>query len=226
MAQTVAIKAERRTGTGKGAARQLRASGRVPAVIYGHGRAPEALSLGASELERALIGISAESTIIDLEVDGAPVKTLIREIQRHPYRPAILHVDFYEVHAGEKITVSVPIRIVGVPDGVRNQGGILDQVMREVEIEVLPTDIPDRVDLDVTNLRIGDSLHVSDLVVTNAQILEDAEATVCVVVAPRVEEEPAPEAEAAVAEPELIRKPKPEGEEGEEGEAEGEESEE
>ena len=226
MAQTVAVKAEKRTTAGKGAARQLRAAGRIPAVIYGHGRAAEPLSINASDLERALIGISAESTIIDLDVDGTPVKTLIREIQRHPWRPAILHVDFYEVHAGERITVSVPIRIVGIPDGVRNQGGILDQVMREVEIEVLPTEIPDRVDLDVTNLRIGDSLHVSDLVVANAEILEDVEATVCVVVAPRVEEEPAPEAEAAVAEPELIRKPKLEGEEGEAAEGEGEEAEE
>lgn len=219
MAQSVAIKAEKRASRGKGAARQLRAAGRVPAVIYGHGREPEALSLGATELERALIGIAAESTIIDLEVDGTPVKTLIRDIQRHPFRPVILHVDFYEVHAGEKLTVSVPIRIIGSPDGVRNQGGILDQVMREVEIEVLPSDIPERVDLDVTNLRIGDSLHISDLVIPNAEILEDADATVCVVVAPRVEEEPAPEAEAEVAEPELIRKPKPEGEEGEEAEA-------
>jgi len=226
MAQAVAIKAQKRTTRGKGAARQLRAAGRVPAVIYGHGREPEALSLGASELERALIGIAAESTIIDLDVEGAPVKTLIREIQRHPYKPAILHVDFYEVHAGEKITVSVPIRIVGVPDGVRNQGGILDQVLREVEIEVLPSDIPERVDLDVTDLRIGDSRHIADLVIPNAEILEEADTTICVVVAPRVEEEPVVAAEAEVAEPELIRKLKPEGEEGEEAEAEGEEEEE
>lgn len=224
MAQTVTITAEKRTETGKGAARQLRLAGRVPAVIYGHGREPEALVLGAHALELALSGIAAESTIIDLEIDGTPVKTLIREIQRHPFKPQIMHVDFYEIHAGEKITLSVPIRLVGVPDGVKNQGGILDQVMREVEIEVLPGDIPDRVDLDVTALMIHDSLHVSDLVIPNAEILEEPGATVCTVVAPRVEEEPEVEEE-DVAEPELIRKER-EGEEGEEGEAEEEEEEE
>lgn len=222
MAQTVTIQAEKRTATGKGAARQLRQAGRVPAVIYGHGREAEPLTLGAHALKQALHGIAAESTIIDLEIDGTPVKTLIREIQRHPFKPQIMHVDFYEIHAGEKITLSVPIRLVGVAEGVKNQGGTLDQVMREVEIEVLPSDIPDRVDLDVTALEIGDSLHVSDLTIPNAEILEEPDATVCSVVAPRVEEEPEVEEEEA-AEPELIRKEREE--EGEEGAAEEEDEE-
>ncbi|HKI96369.1 MAG TPA: 50S ribosomal protein L25 [Gemmatimonadales bacterium] len=216
MAQTVTIAAERRTGTGKGAARQLRATGRVPAVIYGHGRAAESLSVVGAEIEKALIGIAAESTVIDLTIDGSPVKTLIREIQRHPTRPDIIHVDFYEIHADETLTLEVPIRLVGVPDGVRNGGGVLDQVLREIEIEVLPANIPEHVDVDVTDLAIGHSVHVSDLEVPNATVLTDPETTICTVVPPRVEEEVVPAAEVVETEgeeePELIRKPKAEEE--------------
>jgi len=219
MAQQVTLTAERRTGTGKGAARQLRAVGRGPAVIYGHGREPEALSLSQTELEKALIGIAAASTVFDLTVDGKPVKTLIREIQRTAVRRNIVHVDFFEIHADEKITLRVPVHLVGTPDGVRNAGGVLDQVLRDLEIEVLPAHIPERVELDVSALTIGKSLHVRDVHLPHATILTHLDDTVCTVVPPRVEEVVAPVAEAAVepAEPELIRKPRAE----EEGEGEG-----
>ena len=219
MAQQVTLTAERRAGTGKGAARKLRAAGRVPAVIYGHGREPEALSLSQTELEKALIGIAAASTVFDLTVDGKPVKTLIREIQRTAVRRNIVHVDFFEIHADEKITLRVPVHLVGTPDGVRNAGGVLDQVLRDLEIEVLPAHIPERVELDVSALTIGKSLHVRDVHLPHATILTHLDDTVCTVVPPRVEEVVAPVAEAAVepAEPELIRKPRAE----EEGEAEG-----
>src|SRR5881296_3478587 len=209
MAQTVSLSASPRQATGKGAARQARFRGRVPAVIYGHGRDTQPLE--------------PESTIIDLAVDGKTVKTLIREIQRHPIRPDIIHVDFYEIHATEKVKLKVPVHLVGNPDGVRNAGGVLDQVTREVEIEVLPENIPDRVELDVTALKIGDSLHVRDLRISNATILTQDDLTIATVVPPRAEEvvAPAPEAVAEVAEPELIRKVR-EGEEEEgEGEVEG-----
>src|SRR6266571_5144566 len=208
MAQTVSLSASPRQATGKGAARQARFRGRVPAVIYGHGRETQPLELEAKALEKALQGVEPASTIIDLAVDGKTVKTLIREIQRHPIRPDIIHVDFYEIHATEKVTLKVPVHLVGNPDGVRNAGGVLDQVTREVEIEVLPENIPDRVELDVNALKIGDSLHVRDLSIPNAKILTDAELTIATVVPPRAAE---------VAEPELIRKVR-EGEE-EEGEA-------
>jgi large subunit ribosomal protein L25 len=150
------------------------------------------------------------------------VKTLIREIQRHPLRPDIIHVDFYEIHAAEKVTLKVPVHLVGNPDGVRNAGGVLDQVTREVEIEVLPENIPDRVELDVTALKIGDSRHVRDLVIASAKILTEAALTIATVVPPRAEEvvAPTPEAVAVVAEPELIRKVR-EGEEEEGVAAEG-----
>jgi large subunit ribosomal protein L25 len=219
MAQTVSLAATLRDKTGKGAARQARFQKQVPAVIYGHGRDSQPLMIDALALEKALIGIEPESTLIDLTVDGKKSRTLIREIQRHPLRPDIIHVDFYEIKADEKVTLKVPVHLVGTPDGVRNAGGVLDQVTREVEIEVLPEHIPDRVELDVSALKIGDSLHVSALSIPNAAILTGADLTIATVVPPRAEEVAAPAAEAAteVAEPELIRKVR-EDEEGAEGE--------
>src|SRR5712691_130829 len=221
MAQTVSLAATLRDKTGKGAARQARFQKKIPAVIYGHGRATQTLMVDALALEKALTGIEPASTLIELSVDGKTTRALIREIQRHPIRPDIIHVDFYEIHSGEKITLKVPVHLVGAPDGVRNGGGVLDQVTREVEIEVLPEHIPDRVELDVTALKIGDSLHVRDLTIGNAVILTGADLTIAVVVPPRAEEvvAPTPEAAAEVAEPELIRKVR-EDEEGEEGAAE------
>ena len=220
MAQTVALTATARANTGKGAARQARFRNQVPAVIYGHGRETQPLSVDALALEKALTGIEPESTLIDLTVDGKKSRALIREIQRHPLRPDIIHVDFYEIKADEKVTLKVPVHLVGTADGVRNAGGVLDQVTREVEIEVLPENIPDRVELDVSALKIGDSLHVSALSIPNAVILTGADLTIATVVPPRAEEVAAPTAEAAteVAEPELIRKVR-EDEEGAEGEA-------
>jgi large subunit ribosomal protein L25 len=222
MAQMVSLAANPREKTGKGAARQARFAKQVPAVIYGHGRPTQPLMLDALSLEQALAGIEPASTVIELTVDGKKTRTLIREIQRHPIRPDIIHVDFYEIHADEKVTLKVPVHLVGAPDGVRNAGGVLDQVTREVEIEVLPENIPDRVELDVTALMIGDSLHVRDLTIANAVILTGADLTIATVVPPRAEEvaAPTPEAATEVAEPELIRKPREEeGEEGAEGEA-------
>lgn len=220
MAQTVSLSATVREETGKGAARQARFQKKVPAVIYGHGRPTQTLMVDALALEKALTGIEPESTLIELSVDGKTSRTLIREIQRHPLRPDIIHVDFYEIRGGEKITLKVPVHLVGTPDGVRNAGGVLDQVTREVEIEVLPENIPDRVELDVTALKIGDSLHVRDLSIANAAILTGADLTIATVVPPRAEEvaAPTPEAATEVAEPELIRKVR-EDEEGAEGEA-------
>src|SRR5258705_12992802 len=188
MAQTVALSATAREKTGKGAAGQARFQKQVPAVIYGHGRATQPLMVDALALEKALTGVEPESTLIDLTVDGKKARALIREIQRHPIRPDIIHVDFYEIHSGEKITRKVPVHLVGAPDGVRNGGGVLDQVTREVEIEVLPEHIPDRVELDVTALKIGDSLHVRDLTIANAAILTGADLTTAVVGPPRAEE--------------------------------------
>lgn len=215
MAQQVSLEAATRSNTGKGAARSLRREGKVPAVIYGHGRDPEPLTIAEPALRKMLIGISAASTIVDVTVDGrSSVKALIREIQRNPVRPAdIIHVDLYEIHADEKITVEVPVHLTGTADGVRNFGGVLDHILRTLEIEVFPGDIPASIDLDVTNLGIGQSLYVRDIKIEKAEILNDEDLPVATVVAPRSEEAPSvvPE-EAASTEPELIRKPKAEDE--------------
>jgi len=217
MAQQATLQASRRTGAGKGAARSLRRSGSVPAVIYGHGRAPEALAVDAASLGRLLGTITPGSTILDVAIEGkAPVKALIREIQRHPLRATdILHFDLYEVRADETVRVEVPIHLVGTADGVRNFGGVLDQVLHRLEILVLPGDIPSHIDVDVTNLAIGKSIFVRDLALEKGQVLNAPGLPVCSCVAPRTEEVVAPVVAEAPAEPELIRKPKPE-----EGEAE------
>lgn len=214
MAQTVALGVQRRTDKGKGAARGMRRAGRIPAIIYGHDREPEALSLSRQEFERILTGLEVGSAIFDLDVEGAEVKALVREIQRHPVRSEILHVDFLEIHAGEMITLQLAVHLTGSPDGVRNGGGVLDQALREITIRVLPRNIPDRLDVDVTDLRVGQSLHVSDITIPDAEILTDGGKTVCSVVAPKVEAEPVEgeEAEEESTEPELIRKPKGEDE--------------
>jgi large subunit ribosomal protein L25 len=211
MAQQVNLAAASRSQTGTGAARALRRSGQVPAVIYGHGREPEPLAIDAGILSRLLPSMTA-STILDVTVDGrAPIKALLRDIQRHALRSTtIVHLDLYEIHADEEVDVRVAVHLNGIPDGVRNFGGVLDFVHRDIEIRVLPGDIPASIDVDVTNLAIGHSIFVRDLVLAKGQILDDANVPVCTVVAPRTEEVTAPVAEVASTEPELIRKPKAE----------------
>ena len=214
MAQQANLQVASRTVTGKGAARSLRRAGKIPGVIYGHGREAEAVAIETAALSKTLLGISAATTILDVAVDGrAPVKALIREIQRDSLRPAeIIHLDLYEVRSDEEITLEIPVRLIGIPDGVRNFGGVLDHVLRDLEIEVLPSNIPDHVDLDVTALTIGHSLFVRDVTVPNARVLNDPDTPICTVVAPRTEEAPAVVEEAVTAEPELIRKAKAEDE--------------
>ena len=216
MAQTATLSAAIRQNTGKGAARSLRRQGKVPGVIYGHGRTAEALVVDTVALNKMLIGVSAATTIVDVAIEGRPsVRALIREIQRDSLRPSdIIHLDLYEIKADEAITLEVPVHLTGIPDGVRNFGGVLDHSLRELEIEVLPADIPEHIELDVTALSIGHSLFVRDIKPEKFTILNDPDTPICTVVAPRAEEAPAaaPEEAAATAEPELIRKPKAEDE--------------
>lgn len=215
---SASLSAEVRSETGKGVARKLRAAGRVPGIIYGHAREPQPLSLPSRELEKLLSTIAAGSTVVELSLAGATTRTLIREIQRHPFRKQILHVDFQELVAGEKVTVEVPLVFVGIPEGVRLSGALLEQILHSIEVLVDPSKMPNHIDVDVTNLAMGHSLHVRDLKLPEGlEVLTDEDATVCAVIAPRavLEEEAAPaEGEAAApAEPELIRKPKDEDEE-------------
>lgn len=217
---TVQLNAAIRDNAGKGAARTLRGQGQVPAIIYGHKRQPQALSINGRDLDKLLSTISAESTVIELNLDGTMARTLIREIQRHPFKREILHVDFQELVAGEKVIVSIPVVLTGVPEGVRLGGGILDQTMRELEIKCDPADIPNHIEADVNPLQIGSSLHVRDLKIPEGvEVMDDVDASVCVVAAPRAVIEAAATTEAVegVAEPEVIGKAKEEGEEEAEG---------
>lgn len=217
---TAQLSASLRSDTGKGTARALRRGGQIPGIVYGHARDPQALSLSARDFERLLGTVNTETTVIDLSLGGATTKTLIREIQRHPLSRSVIHIDFQELVAGEKVTVNVPIVLTGTPAGVRLAGGIMTQVLFELQVRVDPANIPSRIQADVTELAIGHSLHVNDLSVpADVEVLDGAEETVVTVAAPKAEVEPTPavEGEAAAAEPELIRKPKAE-EEGEGGE--------
>lgn len=215
---TASLSATKRSNVGKGVARKLRAAGEVPAVIYGHGREPQPLALNTFNLEKMLGKVSFRTTVIELDVEGTIARTLIREVQRHPFKRDILHVDFQELVAGEKVTVQVPLVFVGTPDGVRVGGGILETAMRALTITIDPADIPNHIDVDVTALTIGHSLHVSDLTVpAGGVVLDDANATVCLVAVPKAVVEPTPEEAAATtaAEPEVIRKAKADEEEAE-----------
>jgi large subunit ribosomal protein L25 len=219
---TATLSATKRSGTGKGAARSLRRAGQIPGVIYGRTRAAQPLSINARELLRLLERISAENTVIDLTIDGSTARTLIRQIQRHPLKRDIIHVDLQELIAGEKVEVRIPIVLQGVPAGVRTAGGILDQVMREMRVRVDPAHIPARIDVDVTELSIGHSIHLSEIAIPEGvEVLDDDASTIATVGAPKAIEEPAPAAEAVEpTEPELIRERKPEEEGAEEPEAE------
>jgi large subunit ribosomal protein L25 len=187
---------ENRSEAGKGAARRLRASGRVPAVLYGHGAKPEHLSVDARQFGQALRTDAGVNVLIELEVGRQRHLALAKEIQRHPVRGDLIHVDFIQVRRGEKVHVQVPVHLVGEAPGVR-EGGIADQDLYQVNVEAEVTAVPEAVEADVSGLGIGDVLRVADLKAPGgAVILDDAEAPVVSVVSPTVEAEP--EAEEAL----------------------------
>jgi large subunit ribosomal protein L25 len=216
---TASLNATLRNDTGKGVARTLRRNGQVPAVIYGHAREPQSLAVPARDLDRLLGSIAAESTVVELTLDGRTSRTLIREIQRHPFKRMIMHVDFQELVAGETVIVRIPLTLVGTPEAVRSGGGVLDQTMRELEIEVDPANMPSHIDVDVSELALGHSVHVRDIKVpAGATVLDDEDASVATVQVSRAGVEAAAEAPAEgegaeAAEPEVIRKAKTEDEE-------------
>jgi len=200
-----------RPGTGKGPARQARFAGEIPGVIYGAGETPVALAVPKKEFELALKTARAGgNVIVALRLDGAAEKTaIIREVQRDPITHAILHLDFHHISLTEKVTVEVTVHLVGTPDGVKNGGGILEHITRTIEIECLPTQIPQHLEADVTALAIGDSVHVRDLNVPNALVLSDPDTTIATVVPPTVMTEAAAASAAGTStEPEVIAKGK------------------
>lgn len=211
----VSLSSVRRSATGKGVARKLRAAGKVPGVFYGRGDAAIPLELGAKDLEGVLTGADGGNVIVDLQVEGAEEadrKAIVREVQRDPVQGHVLHIDLQHISLTEKIHVEVSVVLLGTPVGVKDGGGILEHLLRELEVECLPTEIPAHIDVDVSGLAIGQSVHVRDISVPNVTIESEAGRTVATVVPPTVLEEAKPVEEAA-AEPELIAKEKKEGEE-------------
>jgi large subunit ribosomal protein L25 len=221
------LKAARREAAGKGAARKLRAAGRVPGIVYGHGMEPVSVDVDARELFHILHTEAGSNVLIDLLVDKDHHLTLPREIQRDHIRGQFLHVDFLAVRRDVKITVEVPVELTGESHGVK-EGGVIEHHLWEIRVECLPADVPDRIEADISHLGIGDVLRVSDLKAPgSATVLTDPEETIVSVVPPpilRIEEEEAAEAaEAAEAEAEGATAEEAEGAaaaEGEQGEEE------
>lgn len=216
MTMTKSLTATKREGSGKGAARKLRRSGRVPAVLYGKDMDPVHLSVDAKEVEHLFHVISVENTVLDLRIDGqkGSHQILVREIQSEPDRPQTpVHIDFLRIQKDVKVDVEIPVNLVGVPVGVRMHGGVLEQIVHELPVRCLPSLIPESIDVDVSGLDLDDSIHVSDMhVVEGVEVTIDPTRTVCLVAAPRVEKEPEPE-EGEVAEAEEGAEPERVGEE-------------
>jgi large subunit ribosomal protein L25 len=191
------LKAEPRDGAGKGVARKLRAEGRVPAVLYGHGNDARALSVDAKELFHLLHGAAGGNVLIDLVIDGKKTMAMPREVQRDHVRGQYLHVDFLEVRRDEKVTVDVPIHLVGESAGVK-AGGVLEHHLWELKIQSLPQDLPESIEADISHLNLHDTLRVSELTFSDAwTILTAPEESIAAVVPPQAREVEA-EAEEAV----------------------------
>jgi large subunit ribosomal protein L25 len=214
----------KRDGRGKNEARRLRADGRIPAVLYGaraEGKAPEGVPVAVDprELLRILHSESGANTLISLTLDGRESRVMVKEYQLDPITNQLLHADFYQLAMDRAITVTVPVLIKGEPKGVKLQGGLLDFVTREVQVQCLPTDIPEHIDIDVTELMLHQAIRLRDLPENPKwKPLNEPETMLVHVVLPKAEEsketaaaEAAPAA--AAAEPEVIKKGKTEKDE-------------
>jgi large subunit ribosomal protein L25 len=186
------LNAKKRDSSGKGVARTLRRAGRVPAVLYGRELEAIHLSVDAHEAERLFHSISVDNTIVDLAVEGEkrPYLTLVREIQTHPWRPQLLHVDFLRIQEGVAVDLEVPIKLTGVPAGVRLGGGVLEQMIHDLPIRCEPSKIPESIVLDVSNMEVNASLRVADLVLPEGvEVRVPGDRTVCSVAIPKIVEE-------------------------------------
>ena len=223
MAEKIAVAAETRKERGKNAARRLRASGKIPAVAYSNGSEALSLTVDPHQIQQVLNSSKGHNTLFDLKVEGKSTgQAMLRDWACEPLWGKLLHVDILRVAVGTKLKVKVPVHLEGEPRGVKLDGGILDFVMREVEVECLPIDIPEEMRIDVSELGLRDGIRAGDFpFASEVKLITDPDHVIVHVMAPRVEEEVAPteEAEAAegASEPELIRKPKTVEEGGNEG---------
>ncbi len=188
------LQAEIRSGTGKGVARKLRADGKLPAVLYGGDAEPAHITLDAHDAEYLFRNISVDNTIVALHVDGEKeaVQTLVREIQVHPWKATLLHVDFLRIQKGVMIDVNVPLNLVGTPIGVQRDGGVIEQIIHDLPIKCIPSNIPETIEVDISHLELHEVLHVSDLTMgEGVEITVAPERTVCSVSLPKAAEEAA-----------------------------------
>ena len=203
----IALNAKVRDKIGKGASRRLRRQGRIPAIVYGRKESPLSLEVGERELKKVAGMTAGQNAIINLSLDGEEGKilALVKDVQHHPVTDRLLHVDFYRISLHDKITVSAPVTVTGESVGVK-EGGILEHILWEVEVECLPTRVPERIEVDITSLKIGDTVHVRDLKTEEGiKILTEGEKTVLSLVPPTViKEEIVEEVEEEVTEPERI----------------------
>ncbi|MEL6447371.1 MAG: 50S ribosomal protein L25/general stress protein Ctc [Pseudomonadota bacterium] len=165
MADKIDLVAELREDQGKGASRRLRREGKVPAILYGAGRPPRAISLQHNKLIRALEDESFYSSVLNIKVGDKNQETILKDVQRHPAKPQILHIDLQRIVAGEAIRMSVPVHFLNEETavGVKTQGGILNKMLNEVDVQCLPKDLPEYLEIDVAELEIGGLLNLSDL---------------------------------------------------------------
>jgi large subunit ribosomal protein L25 len=209
MAKQVKLTAERRTGLGRSAVRKIKATGAVPAVIYGAKDKPEALQVSRRDFAAILSHSSGENILVELEIAGSGNRlALVQEVQHSPLGGDVLHIDFHAVSMDEVIEADVPLEPTGTANGVKNFGGLLEQSLRSLSIECKPRDLPDVITVDVSELNVGDSIHVRDIKLpegVTTRVTPDL--TAFAVMAPTVAEEPAAGA-AAVAAPEVIKEKK------------------
>ena len=215
MAKQVKLKAEPRPTVGRSAVRKLRARGFIPAIVYGGNDKPQPLQVSARDINAMMSHASGENVLVELEIggDGQSRTALVQEVQHSPVGGEIRHVDFHAVSMDQMIQAEVPLEPMGTPVGVKTFGGLLEQSLRVLAIECLPGDLPDRITVDVSQLNIGDAIHVRDIQLPQGVTPKvQVDLTAFSVVAPVVEEQPvAAEAEAAAG-PEVITEKKEEGE--------------
>ncbi len=209
MAKQVKLSARPRADVGRNSVKHLRSRGVIPAVIYGHKDQPANLEINNREIVAILKHAIGENILVELDIDGTSKLSLIQEVQHHPVRGDILHVDFLEVAMDELLHTEVPVEPFGEADGVKNYGGLLEHSLRSLAIECLPKDLPEIIRVDVSALGLNQSLHVRDLVLpAGVKATTDADLTVFIVAEPKVEVEPVAGAEPSKG-PEVIKEKKP-----------------
>jgi large subunit ribosomal protein L25 len=194
--------------------RRVRSGGRIPAVIYGRHHAPQILEIDAKEFDNLVHKAHSEIILVDLTVadDPAPQRlAIVQDVQHHPVSGAVLHIDFHEVKPDEKVTIDVPVEASGVPDGVKNGGGTLEHVRFKLKVRCLPKDLPDEIRVDVSALKVGQTLHIGEITPPeNVELLGDKQVSVFAVAAPLTEAEATPAAEAGAdgKQPEMLKEKK------------------